>query len=33
MKLWFERGFRKKPASYELQKMFPGHSFLGTGGT
>jgi len=33
MRLWFERGFRKKPLGYELMKKFPGHSFLGFAGS
>jgi hypothetical protein len=33
MRLWFERGFIKKPKTYELQKMFPGHAFLGYSGS
>lgn len=33
MRLWFERGFLKKPRTYELQKMFPGHGFIGFSGS
>ncbi len=32
MRVWFERGFRKKSITYELEKMFPPHSFLGFSG-
>lgn len=30
MNIWFERGFKRKYLTYEVSKMFPGHSFLGS---
>ncbi len=33
MRLWFERGFKAKPAGYEIQKMFSPHAFLGYPGS
>jgi hypothetical protein len=32
MRIWFERGFKKKPPSYELSKFFPSDAFVGAPG-